>query len=62
MLDENSKFGKNVSERSIINSVIPLIETVGYSTFLRSISKVIKSKFVFQFKKIFKKNIFIDMI
>lgn len=38
--EEGSKFGKSASERSIINSTMPLIETIGYSTYLRSISKV----------------------
>ena len=40
IIEEKNHFGKKESDRSQIKAVIPLMETIGYSTFLRSISKV----------------------
>lgn len=38
--EENSRFGASSTNRTTIKAIVPLSETVGYSTFLRSISKV----------------------
>jgi elongation factor G len=46
---ETSKFQKELEERSIISAVIPLESTVGYTTFVRSISKG-EASFVMKFK------------
>ncbi|KRW99958.1 Translation protein, beta-barrel domain [Pseudocohnilembus persalinus] len=48
--EENSKFGQQVSNRFLIKAEIPLLETVGYSSYLRSISKG-EAAFLMQFKK-----------
>ena len=32
ILDDKSRFGKEISGRTIIKGIIPLSETVGYST------------------------------
>ena len=41
MQEEKDRFGKARSERQELKCKVPLIETVGYSSQLRSISKVI---------------------
>ena len=38
--EEIGKFGESESQKKLIIGVIPLVETLGYSTYLRSISKV----------------------
>lgn len=48
--EEGSRFGKSESDRSLIRALVPLSETLGYTTHLRSISKVIN--------QIFKSNFF----
>lgn len=38
--DEKHRFGKFLSDRNDIKGYVPLSETIGYATYLRSISKV----------------------
>lgn len=37
---EEGRFGEDTSKRSNINAIVPIVETIGFSTYLRSISKV----------------------
>ena len=46
---ETSKFQKETEERSTINAVIPLESTIGYTTFMRSVSKG-EASFIMKFK------------
>ena len=39
--DEKSNFGLNISDRNKIFAQMPVSETIGYTTYLRSVSKVI---------------------
>jgi translation elongation factor EF-G len=39
ILDEGSKFGHLESTRTLIRGFVPLEATIGYTTFLRSVSK-----------------------
>ena len=47
--EEPSQFGTQGLQRSTILAVLPLQETVGYSTFLRSLTKVILEGFFVDF-------------
>jgi translation elongation factor EF-G len=47
--DQTNVFGKIQSDRNEIQGIVPLIETVGYSTYLRSISKG-EASFLMKFK------------
>ena len=38
--EENSRFGSKFSERNIVKATVPLSETLGYATYIRSISQV----------------------
>ena len=38
--DEENIFGSEEVKRSNINAIVPVIETIGFSTYIRSISKV----------------------
>ncbi|KAL4428899.1 hypothetical protein ABPG74_001386 [Tetrahymena malaccensis] len=49
MIDEKSRFGTMSTNRTTINAIVPLSETVGYTTFLRSISKG-EASFLMKFK------------
>ncbi|KAM3136844.1 hypothetical protein pb186bvf_011103 [Paramecium bursaria] len=49
ILDDKSRFGKEISGRTIIKGIIPLSETVGYSTQIRSLSQG-EAYFTTQFK------------
>lgn len=40
--EEKDRFGKTSSNRSKMNAIIPLEETIGFSSYLRAISKVKK--------------------
>ncbi|KAL4460614.1 hypothetical protein ABPG72_002901 [Tetrahymena utriculariae] len=50
MIEEKSRFGSMSPNRTTINAIVPLSETVGYTTFLRSISKG-EASFLMKFKK-----------
>ncbi|EGR29014.1 hypothetical protein IMG5_164730 [Ichthyophthirius multifiliis] len=52
LIEENKMFGLQSSQstRTLIKAVVPLVETVGYSTYLRSISKG-EAHFLMKFKK-----------
>jgi hypothetical protein len=45
--EEKDRFGKSSSNRSKMNAVIPLEETIGFSSYLRAISKVIRIRKLF---------------
>ncbi|EAS05318.2 elongation factor Tu GTP-binding domain protein (macronuclear) [Tetrahymena thermophila SB210] len=49
MVEEKSRFGSMSPNRTTINAIVPLSETVGYTTFLRSISKG-EASFLMKFK------------